>query len=228
LNCLKVELPAAIKFPVFYQLIPLNTMLSQLVRPMVHTQIRLLASSQATRATLIRTIAQWLSFLGVHAQVTRLDSNSDRIHVSITVGKPEGCDRRDWEQILRNLHQPYAMECKLPLTSAAMTAQQQGKLQRLLAYVIQVGNSDPLTSWDSICGRLQALGLEEPVLSGIRSALRVPQSLEQLMEGLDADVAAVALPIAVSISLLDRRVNPSEDQALSKLLQAMRQPSSNS
>ena len=34
------------------------------------------------------------------------------------------------------------------------------------------------------------------------------------MENLDADVAAVVLPKAVSIALLDREVNPYEDRAL--------------
>ena len=33
-------------------------MLTQIARPMVRTQLRLLAGSQATRATLINTIAQ--------------------------------------------------------------------------------------------------------------------------------------------------------------------------
>ena len=47
-------------------------MLSQIVRPMVNTQIRLLAKSKATKITLIKTIAKWLSFLGVEAQVTQL------------------------------------------------------------------------------------------------------------------------------------------------------------
>jgi hypothetical protein len=39
------------------------SMLSKIVRPMVRTQIRLLANCQATRPTLIETISQWLSFL---------------------------------------------------------------------------------------------------------------------------------------------------------------------
>jgi hypothetical protein len=39
---------------------------------------------------------------------------------------------------------------------------------------------------------------------------------------LDSDVAAVALPKAVSIAMLDREVNVSEDQALMSLLKAMK------
>jgi hypothetical protein len=63
------------------------------------------------------------------------------------------------------------------------------------------------------------------MLLGVRSALKVPQSLDQLMEGLDPDIAAIALPKAVSIALLDRRVNASEDRALTALLQLMKPPS---
>jgi len=59
-------------------------------------------------------------------------------------------------------------------------------------------------------------------LLGIKAALKVPQSLEILMEGLDPDVAAIALSKAVGIALLDRQVNSREDKALSALLEAMK------
>jgi hypothetical protein len=42
-----------------------------------------------------------------------------------------------------------------------------------------------------------------------------------LMEGLDPDVAAIALSKAVGIALLDRQVNSGEDRALGALLKAM-------
>ncbi|NJL37186.1 MAG: hypothetical protein HC899_10740 [Leptolyngbyaceae cyanobacterium SM1_4_3] len=200
-------------------------MLSQIVRPMVRTQIRLLANSQATRSTLVNTIAQWLGFLGVRAQVTQIDAVSNQISVSLTVGKPEACDTHDWQQILQNLNQSKTAEEVVPSTQVQMTPQQQSKLQRLLAYVIQVGSSEQPT-WEKLYPQLQTLGFEESTLLGIRSALKVPQSLDQLMEGLDSDVAAIALPKAVSIALLDRQVNPSEDKALATLLEAMKQPAS--
>lgn len=200
-------------------------MISQIVRPMVRTQIRLLANSQATRSTLVTTIAQWLSFLGVHAQVTQLDAAADQIRVSITVGKPEACDTQDWQQILQNLN---ANDNRnggvVPPTEAPVTPQQRSKLQRLLAYVVQVGNPEGRTHWDSLSPQLEALGFDPDMLLGIRSALKVPQSLDHLLDGLDPDLAAIALPKAVSIALLDRQVNPSEDYALSMLLQAMKQP----
>jgi hypothetical protein len=192
-------------------------MLSQLVSPMVRTQIRLLANSQATRSTLMTTIAQWLGFLGVQAQVTQLDTATNKIQVCLTVGKPNSCESHDWQKILTNLDQGKAIA---PAPSSMMTEQQERKLQRLLAYMIQAGEPD--ANWDVLAPQLQRLGFEEGTLLGIRSALKVPQSLEILMEGLDPDVAAIALSKAVGIALLDRQVNSYEDKALSALLEAMK------
>ncbi|MGG6296460.1 hypothetical protein ACQ4M4_18870 [Leptolyngbya sp. AN02str] len=196
-------------------------MLSQIVRPMVRTQLRLLANSQATRATLVNTIAQWLGFLGVEARVTHLDAASNQIQVSLTVGKPEACDPHDWQQILKNLHQGKA---EVPPVGAGMelSAQQRSKLVRLLAYVIQVGNPHEPISWDALHPQLMLLGFDDDTLMGIRSALKIPQDLDMLMEGLEPDLAAIALPKAVSIALLDRQVNPSEDKALAILLDSMK------
>ncbi|MDX2216096.1 MAG: hypothetical protein SFY66_22720 [Oculatellaceae cyanobacterium bins.114] len=201
-----------------------NIMLSQIVRPMVRTQIRLLANSQATRSTLVNTIAQWLGFLGVQAQVTQLDATSSQIHVTLTVGKPEACDADDWQQILNNLDRTRTWEHAAHPESIATPSPQQTKLQRLLAYVIQAGHPQGVPSWEILHPQLIELGFDEPTQLGIKSALKVPQSLDQLLMGLDADVAAIALPKAVSLALLDRQVNPSEDKALSALLNAMKQP----
>jgi hypothetical protein len=199
-------------------------MLSQIVRPMVRTQLRLLANSQATRSTLVTTIAQWLGFLGVQAKVTYLDAASDQIQVSLTVGKPDACDPHDWEQILHNLNDRSTGADLSQPSPVPLSPQQERKLQRLYAYMIQVGNPDGATDWDVLSPQLQNLGLDEAILAGIKSALKVPQSLDLLMDGLDADVAALALSKAVSIALLDRQVNSSEDKALSALLEAMKQP----
>ncbi len=197
-------------------------MLSQIVRPMVHTQIRLLASCQATRSTLIKTVAQWLGFLGVQAQVTHLDANTDqKIRISLTVSKPEACDDRDWQQILSKLN-TNASNPEISKITPPITPKQESKLQRLLAYVIQVGDPDQPVDWEVIAPQLQALGMNESMLLGIKSALKVPQSLEQLMDGLDPDLAAIALPQAVSIALLDRQLNTHEDYALAALLKVMK------
>lgn len=197
-------------------------MLSQIVRPMVRTQIRLLANSQATYSTLVTTIAQWLGFLGVQANVTQLQTNAHRIQLSLTVGKPEACDEGDWEKILHNLDQGSA-DASVQVTSPTLSSQQERKLQRLLAYIIQVGNPSGSVEWDALYPQLRILGFDDNTLAGIRAALKVPQSFEYLMEGLDADVAAIALSKAVGIALLDRQVNPGEDRALSALLEVMKQ-----
>ncbi|HEY9744282.1 MAG TPA: hypothetical protein V6C90_27640 [Coleofasciculaceae cyanobacterium] len=197
-------------------------MLSQIVRPMVHTQVRLLASCEATRSTLIKTVAQWLGFLGVHAQVTHLEAGVDkRIRISLTVGQPEACDDNDWQQIISKLNKN-ASDTNVSKITPPITPKQESKLQRLLAYVIQVGCPDEPVNWEAIAPQLQALGMNESMLLGIRSALKVPQSLEQLMEGLEPDLAAIALPQVVSIALLDRQVNAGEDDALAALLKLMK------
>lgn len=196
-------------------------MLSQIVRPLVRTQIRLLANTQATRSTLISTISQWLGYLGVQTQVSQLNTLSGQIHVALTVGKPDACDASDWQQILHNLQEseksPYGFE----LQYVELTPQQQSELQRLLAYFIQVGASDNPVNWDTLYPQLQALELDEELLLGIKSALKVPQSLNNVLARLDPDVAAIALPKALSIALLDRRVTPQEDSTLTALLKAM-------
>jgi hypothetical protein len=197
-------------------------MLSQIVRPMVHTQVRLLASCEATRSTLIKTVAQWLGFLGVHAQVTHLEAGADkRIRISLTVGQPEACDDNDWQQIISKLNKN-ASDTNASKITPPITPKQESKLQRLLAYVIQVGCPDEPVNWEAIAPQLQELGMNESMLLGIRSALKVPQSLEQLMEGLEPDLAAIALPQVVSIALLDRQVNAGEDDALAALLKLMK------
>jgi hypothetical protein len=194
-------------------------MLSNIVRPMVRTQVRLLANTHATYSTLVTTITQWLGFLGVQASVTQLHTNANRIQLSLTVGKPESCDRCDWEKILQNLEQSSAN----PKTfqSADLNPQQEQRLQRLLAYMIQVGSPNGVVDWEVLLPQLQLLGYREETLVGMRAALKVPQSLERLMEGLDTDVAAVVLSKAVGIALLDRKVNSEENRALALLLKAM-------
>lgn len=196
-------------------------MLSQIVRPMVNTQLRLLAKSQATRPTLVSTVAQWLGFLGVRAHVTQLDASSGKINISLTVDKPEACDDHDWQQIVKNLETPNG-NLQMPLL-ADLTLQQQSKLQRLLAYVLQAGNPGQPVNWEDVYPQLQPLGLDETILLGIRSALKIPQDLESLLNDLDPDVAAIALPKAVSIAMLDHKVNQSEDAALTSLLNAMKE-----
>ncbi|MDX2239132.1 MAG: hypothetical protein NW224_00435 [Leptolyngbyaceae cyanobacterium bins.302] len=198
-------------------------MLSQIVRPMVQTQTRLLANSRATRSTLVSTVSQWLGFLGVQAQVTQLQAESGKIHIALTVNKPDACDTHDWQQIIQNLSSSQSTHDNgLQVAEPQFTPKQQTCIQRLLAYLIQVGNPNEKVEWEQLQPQLQAMGFDENTLLGVRSALKVPQSLDDLVDGLEPDVAAIALPKAVSLAMMDRQVNSSEDQALTALLQAMK------
>jgi len=196
--------------------------LSQIVRPLVRTQLRLLASTQATRSTLISTMAQWLGYLGVQAQVTQLKAHSGQIHVTLTVGKPDACDPHDWQQILHNLQENEASSHTPQLKYAELNSKQQGQIQRLLAHLIQVGatTANPI-DWNTLYPQLQALELDEALLIGINSALKVPQSLDLLLEGLAPHIAEFALHQAVNIALLDKHITSQEDSTLTALLKVM-------
>jgi hypothetical protein len=194
-------------------------MLSQIVRPLVQNQIRLLANSQATRATLIETIVRWLSYLGIHAQVNSLKSDADTITVSLSVGKPESCESQDWQQILHQLHLDGRRNQEQD-NFEQMELAEQLQMVRLLAYLIQVGQPEEKVSWEALSPQLSSLTPDESLLAGIRSALKIPQSIE-LIKRLNPYVAARAFPLAVKIAWLDRQVNFQESQALTALLRAM-------
>ena len=196
-------------------------MLSQIVRPMVNTQIRLLAKSKATKITLIKTIGKWLGFLGVEASVTQLDTAGNKIQVSITVNQPDNSDDSDWQKILDNLSQDPNETTEITVERSSIPLDQQTKYQRILAYAIQMSNQNHPVDWSKASPQLQQLGLDESMMLGVKSALKVPQSIDRLVKDLDADVAAVALSQTVSIALLDREINSGEYQALSTLLDAM-------
>lgn len=197
------------------------TMLSQIVRPLVQTQVRLLANSQATQTTLVETIARWLGYIGVSAKVTELVSDSGRIHVSLTVGKPDSCDNQDWQRIVDNLHSNHQINGSSQKDYHTINESQQIQLARLLAYLIQIGDPDGEVNWHDLEVQLTSLNLDQSILVAVKSALKVPQS-EDLLNKLDPDVAASIFPIAVKIAWLDQEINPYENQALSALLGAMK------
>lgn len=198
-------------------------MLSKILRPMVRAQIGLLANCQDTRLTLIQTITEWLGFAGLKAEVTQLDANSDKkIHLSLTVEKPEACDSESWQKILGNLNaNPRSAEMSQGEIQE-INSKQKTQLYRLLAYLIQVGEERGV-NWEDIYPQLQSFGLDEEMLQGIRAALKVPQSWDLLIEQMEPDVVAIALPKAVSIALMDRKINPDEDRALNSLFQMMKE-----
>lgn len=221
-------------------------MLSKIVRPLVQTQIRLLANSMATHSILRETIERWLGYLGVKAQITQLEPISDQIKVSLTVGQPESCDPKDWQKILQNLRVPNkfatrafsesgndsklsreqvrdpSAELVLHPSQYNIPEQQQTYLARLLACLIQVGYAQSTLEWEVIKNHLAFLNLDSSLVAQIRSALKVPQEAEQLIGKLDPDVVAIALPIVVSVSLLDGQINLQENQAITALLKAMK------
>ncbi|MGK7941527.1 MAG: hypothetical protein AB4062_15530 [Crocosphaera sp.] len=196
-------------------------MLSQIVRPLVNTQVRLLANSQTTQITLVETIARWLGYLGVDAQVTHLSPESDRIHLALKVGKPDSCDEQDWNCILDNLRSPHRSDNNDLNASDYIDESHQLQIARLLAYLIQISDPDNHITWTAVESQLIPLNLDTSILRGIQSAMKVPQS-KDLLEKLDPDVAASAFPIAVKIAWLDQEINSHENHALSALLSAMK------
>ena len=190
-------------------------MLTQIVRPLVDTQIRLLANSQATKKTLAQTISSWLGYLGVRTEVTQLIPNSDRISVSLTVGKPESCAQKDWQKILDNLTRSSS---DLPnVKSEEIEMAKLVQLSKLLAYIIQIGLPDTEMNWTVLENQLSPLNLDSTTLGAVRSALKVPQSLSAI-DKLDPDLAARAFPLAVKIAWMDNQITAAESEALKALL----------
>lgn len=183
-------------------------MLSQIVRLMVNTQICLLAKSKTTRSTLIKTIAKWLSFLGLEAKVTQLYAAGDKIQLSMTVERPDTSENGDWQEILLNLNRNQLKTVESAIGTTSIPSHQKAKYQRILAYAIQKSYPNSFTDWQKICPQLQLLGLEKLMLLEIKSALEVPQDIDLLVEDLEADIAALAFSQIASIALLDRLNNP--------------------
>lgn len=197
-------------------------MLVQLVRPLVRTQVQMLAHAQSASGKLVGMVSQWLGYLGIHAEVTQLNTTGDRIQVSLCVGKPEQCSQAEWQQILNNLNRDKTTtieEDNLAYTS--MSSAQQSKVQRLLASILQASGQDPIEEWAALQPRLVAMGMNETMLVGIQSALKVPMPMEVLVEQLEPEVAAFVLSKAIHIALLDQQISQAEDTALKALLNAV-------
>ncbi len=198
-------------------------MLTSIVRPMVKAQIKLLAQTQATKITLVKIIAKWLEFLGVSAQVTHLDTAEGKIQVSLIVSQPEASEHQDWQRIIENINNSKTPQSELESEVFQIPTQQQNKYQRLLAYAIQINHSEGIVHWESIYPKLQLLGIEESVIRGIKTALKVPQDIERLVKDLDAEVAAIALSQTATIALFDQHINPEEYRVLQRLIEVMSQ-----
>lgn len=197
-------------------------MLVQLVRPLVRTQVQMLTQAQSAGAKLMGMVAQWLSYLGIQAEVTQLETTGDKIQVSLRVGKPEQCTETEWQQILDNLSQDSGGTANDSMvTYRAMTGSQQSKVHRLLASVLQASGQDSLAEWHSLRSRLTAMGMEPAMVNGIQAALKAPMPMALLVEQLEPEVAAFVLSKAINIALIDRQINSAEDSALKTLLNAL-------
>lgn len=197
-------------------------MLDRLVRPLVRTQLHLLAQTESAGTRLTKMVSEWLGHLGVSADVTHLKTERGRIQISLAVGKPEQCTEREWTKILQNIEQDNdEAEADAELTYAEMSAEQKSKVHRLLAGVIQAGDKNAADSWDSLQPRLAALGMNTSMLANIRSAVKVPAMLDSLLQDLEPEVAAFVLSKAISIALIDREINQDEDTVLKSIYSAI-------
>ncbi|HSM81107.1 MAG TPA: hypothetical protein VLS96_05450 [Nodosilinea sp.] len=200
-------------------------MLVQLVRPLVRTQVQMLAQAQSASGKLVGMVSQWLGYLGIHAEVTQLQTTGNRIQVSLCVGKPEQCTEAEWQQILDNLNRDTnAAPTEDTLTYAAMPAAQQSKVQRLLASILHASGQDPLEDWPTLRLRLAAMDMDGAMLQGIQTALKAPMPMELLVEQLEPEVAAFVLSKAINIALIDQQISEAEDTALKALLSAVDHP----
>ena len=200
-------------------------MLVKLVRPLVRSQLQILAQVESPPRRLVGMVSQWLGYLGVEAKVTQLETRGEQIQVSLCVSRPEQCSEREWKQILNNLNQRSIQVEKVSteaieaveLSYEQMSTAQQRRVQRLLACVIQAGNEQAIDQWNELRVQLGALGLEPPLLQGIRSALKIPGNLDLLLPNLEPRVAAYVLSKAIAIALLDQRISANEDMTLKAL-----------
>lgn len=197
-------------------------MLVQLVRPLVRSQIQMLARSPAADSKLMSMVSQWLAYLGVHAEVTQLKTEGEHIQVSLRVKRPEQCTEAEWQQILTNLtRQGSAPNGEDSLTYDTMTTAQRSKVHRLLACVLRASNENLASEWDNLQPQLLATGIEAGMLQELRSAIRVPTPMNLLVADLEPEVASFALSKAIGIALMDNHINQAEDSALKTLLDAL-------
>jgi hypothetical protein len=196
-------------------------MLDRLVRPLVRTQIQVLTQNQAASARLTGMVSQWLGYLGVQADVTQLHTSDDKIQIAIAVGKPDQCSDREWQQILQNVNQSCASLTANNLTYQQIPPTQRIKVAHLLALVIQAGEPEIAENWPQFKLRLNTFNLEPSLLTDIQTALKQPHHLDHLLDNLEPEIAAYVLSRAIGIALLDRQINPHEDNMLKAIYNAM-------
>ncbi len=194
-------------------------MLSQLVRPLIRPQIELLLQAKSVHQQLRGTMAEWLSYMGVRADVNQLKAHGHQIHVSLYVDRPDQCSEAEWQKLQANLQQEPCNNNAIDLSYESMDPSQQRKVQRLLACIIQAGNNG--YDWPMLQLKLQSLGLNESLCQGIRAALKVPGQSDQLLQHLDPSIIAFVLSKATYIMLMDSKIIPAEAKILGQLYQGL-------
>jgi len=199
-------------------------MLVQLVRPLVRSQIQMLAQTPSANAKLMGMIVQWLGYLGVKAEVTQLKTEGKLVQVSLKVARPEQCTEAEWQQILDNLTHESSLNAEDEnLTYEGMTDAQRSKVHRLLACVLRASNDNLLDDWEQMKPQLMDIGINNAMLQEMRAAVRIPTPMSLLVQKVEPEVASFALSKAIAIALLDKHINQAEDDALKALLDALQQ-----
>lgn len=196
-------------------------MLDRLVQPLVRTQVQLLAQTHSASNKLISMISQWLGYLGIQASVTHLKTSNGQVQISLVVNKPEQCSEDEWHKILANINQSHDANAEAELTYTKMSKSQQGKVHRLLAYVIRAGSPDNAFISTELKPRLVSMGMEEDMVLQIQSALKVPVVIEPLLEDLEPDIAAFVLSKAITIALIDQKISQDEDSILKAIYRVL-------
>ena len=162
------------------------------------------------------------NYVGIPAQVNRIEAVSDQIHICLTVGKPEYTDAGEWNQVIENLCQSEDKTHVKSPTYRDITPDQQQQVHQILAHLIRSGAPDQDVLWETVYPHLRVIDPDESMLNGVKSALENPQIIDPCTEELDPDVAEIALSQATKIALLHQHINVDVNSSLTILLNAMR------
>ena len=195
----------------------------KVLRPLVNTKIRLLGQTRSIQSALRSMVKEWMwNYVGIPAQVTRIEAEADQIHICLTVGKPAYTDSGEWRQVIDNLHQSEDKTQSKPPTYRDITPDQQQQVHQILAHLIRSGSPDQDVLWETVYPHLRVIDPDESMLNGVKSALENPQIIDPCTDELDPDVAEIALSQATKIALLHQHINVDVNSSLTVLLNAMR------
>ncbi|MDJ0702294.1 MAG: hypothetical protein QNJ46_03355 [Leptolyngbyaceae cyanobacterium MO_188.B28] len=195
----------------------------KVLRPLVNTKIQQLGQTSSIQSKLSSMVKEWmLNYVGIPAQVTRIGTDSDQIHICLTVGKPDYTDSDEWRQVIDNLRQSIDNAQSKPPTYRDITPDQQQQVHQILAHLIRSGSPDQDVLWETVYPHLRVIDPDESMLKGVKSALENPQIIDPCTEDLDPDVAEIALSQATKIAILHQHINLDVNSSLTVLLNAMK------